>query len=224
MTVSIRKLKVAVGRLLSATRRSGTGQTSASLAYRTNREAIRKGRIPKKYTRLLDFISGDRILELGAAEGVLSLLLAERKAKVVALELKRERHEEALRLQGLWRKQGRDVEGCKMVLGDIRNHLDLLKQVDTLVAVRSIYYLRDDIGPVFSEIGKHVHRVVLCGNKGRAHAYYEAKGQPSDKLGRFNYYACAEGMSEILKNSGYLIEATITKGDPIVVGVKQTPS
>ena len=221
MTAAIRKLKNAVGRVLSAVQKSRRGGRSASLAYRMNRAGIKTRPDPKKYTRLLDFISGDRIIELGAAEGVLALLLAERGAKVYAFEMKRERHEEALRLQDTWQQQGRNVQDCEMILGDIRNHLDLLKKVDTLVAVRSIYYLRDDIERVFLEVGRHVDRVVLCGNEGRSHDYYAANGQPNDKLGRFNYYATAEGMSELLKKSGYRIETTVTKGDPIVVGVRQ---
>lgn len=220
MAAAIRKLKNAVGRVLYAVQKSRPGGRSASLAYRMNRASIRKGRVPKKYRRLLNFISGDRIVELGAAEGVLALLLTERGAKVSALEIKRERHEEALKLQQIWHQQGKNVQDCEMILGDIRNHLDLLRSVDTLVAVRSIYYLRDDIERVFSEVGRHVNRVVLCGNEGRSLDYYAANGEPEDKLGPFNYYATVEGMSELLEKSGYRIETTVMKGDPIVVGIK----
>ena len=138
------KIKEALGRLL-ARGAAVHPSKSGSLEYRKNKNAIKEGNIPAKYTRLLPFISGDRILELGAAEGVLSLLLAERKHKVYALELRPERHEEAKRLQQLWQSQGRDVSSCEMVLGDIRQKRELLPKVDTLVAVRSIYYLRDQV-------------------------------------------------------------------------------
>ena len=147
--------------------------------------------------------------------------MAERKHKVYALELRPERHEEAKRLQRLWQSQGRDVSGCEMVLGDIRQKRDLLSKVDTLVAVRSIYYLRDQVDNVFAEVGKHVKRVVLCGNKNRAKTYFDAGGNPTDNLGRFNFYASVEGMTEVLENAGYTIAETVREGDPIVVGVKE---
>jgi hypothetical protein len=47
-------------------------RSSDSLAYRTNRKAIWAGNIPEKYERLVHLVPGQRILELRAAEGVLS--------------------------------------------------------------------------------------------------------------------------------------------------------
>jgi hypothetical protein len=64
----------------------GSAGAHGSLAYRTNRKAIWRGDIPEKYTRLVDLVPGKRVLELGAAEGVLSLLLAQKKEKVFALD------------------------------------------------------------------------------------------------------------------------------------------
>ena len=48
---------------------------TGSLAFRKNEAAIRRGEVPDKYTRLLPYITGERILEIGSAEGVLALLL-----------------------------------------------------------------------------------------------------------------------------------------------------
>lgn len=198
-------------------------RTRGSLAYRTNREAIWKGKIPKKYLRLIEHVKGNRILELGSAEGVLALLLAQNKEKVIGLELSKERYEEALRLQAHWRNQGMNVDRCEFVQGNIVDRLDLLEQVDTFLGVRSIYYLRDDIQRVFEKIGQHARYVILCGNKNRAHRYFESGGNPDDKLGRFNFYASLEGMTSVLESVGYSIVTTVTEGDPIVVGTKELP-
>ncbi len=169
---------------------------------------------------------GDRVLELGAAEGVLSLLLARTKAKVIALEMRKYRHEEALELQAHWRAKRIDVDRCTMVLGNIKDRLDLLGQVDTLLAVRSIYYLphylRDDAERVFEHVSKHVRHVVLCGNRGRAQLYFEANGKPDDKLGELNFYASLEGMTQLLKDWGYAIVKTVADDDPIVVGANKS--
>ena len=71
----MQKIKEAMGRLFGRAF-SVHSSKHGSLEYRKNKDAIKQGQIPSKYTRLLPFIAGDRILELGAAEGVLSLLLA----------------------------------------------------------------------------------------------------------------------------------------------------
>lgn len=198
----------------------GAGKGAAgSLAYRNNSRAIWRGEVPVKYTRLLDLVPGERVLELGAAEGVLALLLAQRKQKVFALELKPHRHEEALRLQAFWQQSGRDVARCEMVLGNIKDRFDLLASVDTLVAVRSIYHLREDIDLVFDAVGRQVKNVVLCGNRLRARNYRE--GRPSrNGDGDFNYFASLEGMTALLEARGYRIVRAVAEGDPIVVGVK----
>lgn len=215
MTVQIPSLKSLFGRVLT-----GSRPASRSLAYRNNKKAIWHSRIPDKYTRLVDLVPGERILELGSAEGVLSLTLAQTKTKVFALELNEERHAEANRLKAFWQLKGLDVERCQLVQGNIKDRLDLLDLVDTLVAVRSIYYLREDLKPLFEAIGQRVPNVVLCGNKHRARKYRE--GVVTDSLGPYNYYATLEGMTALLEGCGYTIDRTVPNGDPIVVA-KKTP-
>lgn len=194
---------------------------TGSLAYRTHAAAIWNGTAPEKYRRLLPYIHGRRILELGAAEGVLALLLADRDpaATVTALELRHERHADALALQARWRKLGRHVEACTMIRGDIIDRLDLLQGVETVVAVRAMYYWRESIPAVFAAMATAgVSSVVLCGNGNRALRYAEAHGDPGDNLGPFNRYAAVEGMTEALVTAGYTIGTVATEGDPIVTG------
>jgi hypothetical protein len=193
-----------------------------SLAYRKHREAIWKGKPPEKYKRLLPHIEGDRILEIGAAEGVLALMLAERDGTVVAaVERHQERHIEACRLKSRWRDLGKKVDRCRMVLGDIEDHLSLLDDADTLVCIRSVYYFKERIDLFFAEVSqRRVKHIVLCGNPGRARRYFDANGKPDDKLGRFNFYASVEGMRTLLTSHGYHVTAEVRQGDPIVVGVR----
>ena len=198
----------------------GGGRSAAgSLAYRNNKGAIWQGDIPEKYSRLVELVPGERILELGAAEGVLSLILAQSQ-KVLALELKQSRHEEALRLQASWRQRGLDVDRCEMIHGNIAERFDLLDSVDTLVAVRSIYHLREDLDAVFDAVGQRVPNVVLCGNANRARQYHAAKGRTNGGGGDFNYFASVEGMIAVLEARGYTIVRVVAQGDPIVVGAK----
>jgi SAM-dependent methyltransferase len=184
---------------------------TASLAYRKNEAAILAGDVPAKYLRLLPHSPGERILEIGSAEGVLSLLLARQGKQVTALERKAERHEAAQRLRDSWA-----VKGVRLICGDITNNLFRLFGIDTLVAVRMIYYLGDDIDEVFAEAAKHVPNVVLCGNKNRAQWWRDGIPNRNDKAD--NYYASHEGMTDLLLRHGYRIKTVIEEGDPIVVG------
>jgi hypothetical protein len=85
--------------------------------------------------------------------------------------------------------------------------------VDMIVAVRSIYYLRDDIQAFVSQT--KVPTFLMCGNKNRAADW--ARGS-EDGLGQFNFYASVEGMTQLLKTAGYDIETVVSQGDPIVIG------
>lgn len=188
---------------------------TGSLSYRKNTDAIWRGHAPEKYTRLLPYIKGERILEIGAAEGVLALLLAERGHKVIALELTQERHQEALRLKQQWLDLGRAVEDCAMLQGDIRDRLNLMDGVDTLVAVRTIYHLHGD---ALAVLKRAPERVVLCGNKNRAQRFMDGQNRLDDGVGEWNRYASINGMSELLDQAGFEVETIVAEGDPIVTG------
>lgn len=191
---------------------------TGSLHYRKNADAINGGSVPEKYTRLMPYISGKRVLEFGAAEGVQALLLAEEGREVTALEVNKERHEDGLRLKNRWLGMGRSVQTCTMVQGDIRQRLHLLAGMDTLLAVRAVYYLREDAPAVFSTAAQHVENVVLCGNKNRAHRFDNGLVPHDDGLGVWNRYSSISGMTELLEHAGFRIDKVISEGDPIVTG------
>ena len=186
-----------------------------SLAYRKNEAAIVRGDVPEKYTRLLPYIQGERILEIGSAEGVLSLLLAKQGREVVALERRPERHAAAEALAAKW-----GVRNVNFINGDITDRLAfcLFTGMNTLVAVRMIYYLGDNLDKVFAEAAKHVQNVVLCGNANRARWWREGLPNRNDRAD--NYYASADGMKDVLTRHGFKITTEVLEGDPIVVGRK----
>lgn len=183
-----------------------------SLAYRKNRDEIWEGKVPEKYTRLVPYITGKRVLEIGAAEGVLSLLLAETR-DVIALEMRPERVAAGVALQDRWRKLGKPVDRCRFAIGDIRDRLELLEGVDMIVAVRSIYYLREDVQAFVSQA--KVPQFLMCGNKNRAADWVRGS---EDGLGKYNFYASIEGMTLLLTTAGYEITTVVSEGDPIVIG------
>lgn len=188
----------------------------ASLAYRKNQVAIWNGKPPEKYTRIVPHVRGNFVVELGAAEGVLALMLAEAGKRVTAVERRTERHEEAKALQARWKKLGRKVDSCRMVHSDIAE-TPFFYGADCVVAVRVIYHLRDNAKKVLAAAAAaRVANILLCGNKNRA-ASFEA-GNPEGSLGWFNYYSTIKGMSELLTGAGYKIEQVIAEGDPIVIG------
>lgn len=185
---------------------------TASLAYRKNEASILRGDAPEKYTRILPHIPGERILEVGSAEGVLACLMAREGKSVTAVEGNALRHADALKLAGEW-----GVTGVTFVNGHIERWFPREPgEFDTLVAVRMIYYLRGAIDDVFAEIAKVIPNVVLCGNKNRAARFHA--GTPDAPLGEYNYYASREGMRDLLIRHGYEVVDEVAEGDAIVVG------
>jgi SAM-dependent methyltransferase len=188
---------------------------TGSLAYRKNEAAILAGDVPDKYTRLLPFITGKRILEIGSAEGVLALLLARQGRHVTAIERSDERLADASKVYSRWlAKEGKFNEPT-WINGDIADNLWALKDKDTFLAVRVIYYLGDRLDGIFADVAKFIPEVVLCGNGNRAARW--RVGEPNDTKAD-NYYASNEGMTDLLERHGYRITQTVFEGDPIVVG------
>jgi hypothetical protein len=188
---------------------------TGSLAFRKHESAIRGGDVPEKYLRILPHIPGNRILEIGSAEGVLSLLLAKQGREVTALEKSEDRHNSALTLFAQWMAREGGHMAPHFVQGVVQDHLDLMAGKDTLVAVRMIYYLGEHLDTVFAEAAKHIPNVVLCGNGNRARRWRQGV---KEETKADNYYASREGMTALLKRHGYRIVKMITEGDEIVVG------
>lgn len=184
-----------------------------SLAYRKNEERILRGDVPEKYLRILPHIPGDKVLEIGSAEGVLALCLAKSGKEVAALERSADRHEAAITLGKKW-----GIKSVRFFGGDIRDNLFLLNGTDTLVAVRMIYYLKGDLDAVFAEVARKVPNVVLCGNRNRADRYRAGVVDPTSNAD--DYYASREGMRDVLERHGYVVIEEVTEGDEIVVGRK----
>jgi hypothetical protein len=189
---------------------------TGSLAFRKNEAAIIRGNPPEKYRRIVPFVTGQRVLEIGSAEGVLALLLARAGKDVTALEKSEERHETAQRLYAEWLAREKKFRAPTFVNGDIADNLWALAHKDTLVAVRVIYYLGDRLDAVFADVAKFIPHVVLCGNGNRAQRWRE--GRPHDDTKADNFYAAREGMVELLTRHGYRITQVVTEGDEIVVG------
>jgi SAM-dependent methyltransferase len=189
---------------------------TGSLAFRKNEGAIRAGDVPEKYLRLLPFIKGERVLEIGSAEGVLALLLARQGKRVTAIERSAERHDAAQQLFGEWLGREKQFVAPTFINGDIAGNLYALHDKDTLVAVRTIYYLGDRLDAVFADVAKFIPTVVLCGNRNRAERW--RAGTPDEPLGDMNRYAASEGMTELLTRHGYRVTQVALEGDEIVVG------
>ena len=151
---------------------------TGSLAFRKNEDAIRAGDVPDKYLRLLTFIKGKRILEIGSAEGVLALLLARAGKEVTALEKSAERHDTAQQLYAGWLAREEGFRAPTFVNGDIADNLWTLKDKDTLVAVRVIYYLGGRLNTIFADVARFIPTVVLCGTARRA----GEQGRPTNRL------------------------------------------
>lgn len=184
-----------------------------SAAYRSNEQAILEGRPQIKYTRIPPFVPGDKIIEIGAAEGVLALMLAKEKASVTSVELRKARHDAALRLWKLWGSPS----NVKFVNGDIVKMPELFDGKDTLVAIRMIYHLRAGVHDMMRAAQERgVKNIVLGGNRNRERNWLA--GIPGSR-GEWDVLSTRTGMKDLLATYGYHVTNEDSDGlDPIVVG------
>jgi 2-polyprenyl-3-methyl-5-hydroxy-6-metoxy-1,4-benzoquinol methylase len=205
-------------------RRYGKAYGSNSVDYRRNRRMLMRGEAPRKMRELAAIIPGESVVDVGAGEGVLAMLLAEHKQKTRAIDVTPRRHVTGKALQETWRSLGKDVDNCEMLLGDALADPDLLNGFDTLVMSRVIYYFGDRIDPFISEAAKRVSYVCLVGNASRNRRL--AKGKLPADIGEDVIYSTHDGMIELLQRHGFEIVEQADFGDPIVIGrrVQATPA
>lgn len=194
----------------------------ASLEFRHHEGLLAQGRVTPKFSRILPFVPGTTVVEMGAAEGVLSLLLAEKKKKVWAVERSKERHERAKSLQVEWLREGFPVEACEMIHGDVFDHADLLHSADTFLAVRALYYLGQEIEDAVATLWKSVDNVVLVGNRSRSERHFATRSStsPWEGQGANNYYATLDGMWQLVTRQGFDVRYAVPDGDPIIVATR----
>lgn len=181
-----------------------------SFAYANNRDDIWHGRVPDKYDRVRWKVTGHRVVELGGAEGVLTLSLARYGRVATSIDRHEPNHREALLLKNRWRAMfGSCIDDADFVLGDVRDNIDVMKDRDSLVAVRSFCYLgREDAEGILAAarvLG--VWEVVLCANGRRAR----------DTEDPYHELSSIGGMVSALESASFKIVEIASEGDPIVV-------
>ncbi len=199
--------------------RYGKNCSSQSLDFRRNAKGIFRGELPKKYRELVDLIPGEKVVEVGAGEGVLSLAVSANKKAVRAIDYTPLRHEKGKEIQAAWAGLGKDVSRCELVLGDVFDDPSLLDGFDTLIACRVIYYFGDRTDLFFDMVAQRMNYVVLVGNGRRAKRH--ARGHVSKDLGEAARLSTPEGMREILERYGYEIVTEIRDNDPVVIGKRK---
>jgi len=199
--------------------RYGKNCKSQSLDFRRNAASIFRGELPKKYLELVNLIPGERVVEVGAGEGVLSLAVSATKTAVRAIDYTPLRHEKGKEIQAAWRALGKDVDKCELVLGDVFDHPELLDGFDTLVACRVIYYFRERTDLFMELVSERLNNIVLVGNGRRAKRH--ARGHISKDLGAYARLSTVDGMREILEKWGYEVVTEIRDNDPVVIGKRR---
>lgn len=189
-----------------------------SVDYLAHEEMLKEGSLPEKFARLLPLIEGECILEIGSAEGILAMALTASKSKVVSLDITPARQDAGKKLQETWIRAGREeVKKCEFICGDIFERFDLLKDADTVIASRVIYYFHEAMHDLISACAGHgVSGIVLVGNEYRAGEW--DRNRDGKELGKYAYYSTIAGMKELLEKHGYSVATVIPEGDPVVVG------
>jgi hypothetical protein len=194
------------------------GKTKASsIEYNANKQAHWNGEPVEKFKRLIPILPGNSIVEIGAAEGILSLTLAPYKKRVRAIDITPIRHEKALELKERWIELGRPVQNCEMVLGDILRDPELIQGFDTLVASRVIYYFGTHLDEFMDSVRTSVENVCFIGNPVRTELYNQGK---TGKLGIYAQYATIPGMIELVERHGFKVTNVDPSLDPLIIATR----
>jgi SAM-dependent methyltransferase len=188
--------------------------------YRENADKITKGEVPARYLRIAKLVPGERVLEIGSADGTQSLVLARSKSLVCGVELMPMQFEEACELRKKWIKNGEDVERCEFRNEDVLTSTIDLDGFDTVLMSRVLYHFRDSADAVLEKIAQSkVNNIVLVGCPIRERNWRE-HGVSGDVMGKYASLASQEGMESVLHEHDFHIVSSFSseKGDdPIVV-------
>ncbi len=200
------------------TKQRYTGQTKAqSIEFDANKEVHWQGQTVPKFDRLVPIMPGNSLVEIGAAEGILSLTMAPHKERVRAIDITPARHQKALELKARWIELGKPVENCEMVLGDALKHPELIAGFDTLMASRVIYYFGTYLEEFMDNVRKNVDNVCFIGNPVRTARL--AQGS-TGKLGEYAKYATVPGMIELVERHGFKVWHVDETLDPLIIAKK----
>lgn len=204
--------------VVEPTKQRYTGRTSAqSIEFDANKDVHWQGQTVPKFDRLVSIMPGNSLVEIGAAEGILSLTMAPHKERVRAIDITPNRHQKALELKARWIELGKPVENCEMVLGDALKHPELIAGFDTLMASRVIYYFGTYLEEFMDNVRKNVDNICLIGNPVRTAQL--AKGN-TGKLGEYAKYATVPGMIELVERHGFKVFHVDETLDPLILAKK----
>jgi len=198
--------------------RYGKAYGSNSVDYRKHKRMLNSGDAPEKFKRLAEIVPGEKVVDVGAGEGILALVMAATKTKTRAIDVTPRRYETGLALRDKWISLGKTSERCELVLGDALANPSLLDGFDTLVASRVIYYFGENIDRFIAQAAERVEYVCLVGNASRNRRY--ARGKIPSDIGENVIYSTPEGMKSLLQSHGFEIIQTADFGDPVVIGRK----
>jgi SAM-dependent methyltransferase len=185
--------------------------------FRKNQKRIKRGEIPFRYSRIVPYVSGINVLDLGCGEGLLPLMLANPK-KVVGIDVSPKRINIANKLlHGAYSSKKGFVS---FVSGDATKYVCSSQLPETIVMNRVLYHFARDVSVIRDAMRDSgtVTEIVLIGNRDKKNLT-----SADHDLGEWIYYSTVEGMSQFLKEAGFAdIEvAEIPDYDPIVVGRRE---
>lgn len=192
--------------------------------YSESKQLLSSQKWSNRVIEIGELVKGDRILEIGAAEGLQSLYLAQFKSYVCGIEISNLRYQKALELSKNMEKLGYRISNCDFIHGDILRQADLLKDFDTILIVRVLYHFRqmDDIYLLVDSILSKVNSVIIVGDRIKSEMFYAFNVSMKWNPVPFFNFASHEGMEFLLERADFSVsKGETTFGDPYVVGVKK---
>ncbi len=190
-------------------------------AFEKHREEIFKGLVPERYSEIAGYVPGAKVLDVGSADGTLTVYLATSKKEVHGSEISKARFQTSLKLKKAWLQQGLISDNCTFYHRKVTDLEDLLSIVDCVVLIRVLYHLKEDADKLFSMIARksNIKYVAVCGNASKEKKL--ERDEPISGLEDFAVLATEKGMIDFLESHGFMIKQQVrlkSTGDCLLVG------
>ena len=186
------------------------------------KDSILEGNIHGKYEILIPIleatVSGKNVLDIGCNAGLVSLISKKLGAKkVVGIDKRDQAIEQAKMGVQSWGKKGllKDEKNISFVSGNISDNLNLVRESNFLIMIRSIYHLRENILDIMNIVKNKKDMVILVqGNLARKSKQKQEKTPYGNKL------ALASSISSFLKS--YNFDTFIIPGEIVIAKHKKS--
>ncbi len=190
--------------------------------YEESKTLVKHLLFSDRVNELSELIKGNNVIEIGCAEGLLTLRLAQDRSSIIGYEISEHRYKKALELKHNLLEKGLNVSNVSFINKDILSEDHIPECVDSIIAVRVLYHFRRkrDLDRLVDNYIAKCKYVLFVGDRFKAEIYDSFNVDFCYHPTKYFYFATKAGMHSLLARGDFQINTGVTSyGDPYVIGV-----